>query len=88
MPIFTIKFQLRSYHSDEKFDLEDFKSKEVSAQNLDELFTLLDSFDASFYETIDDASVINSDVNAELEEVAVEYVEIKDAVGTIIYKDK
>lgn len=88
MPTYTVKFQLSSNHSDEKYDLEDFKSKEVTTQNLDELFTLLDNFDSSFYETIDDASVINSDVNAVLEEVEVEYIEIKDAAGTIVYEDK
>ena len=88
MPTFIVKFKLSSYHSDEKFDLEDFKSKEITADGLDELFTLLDDFDTSFYETIDDSLVINSDVNAVLEEVEVEYIEIKDATGTIVYEDK
>ena len=31
MPTYTVKFHLRSYHTDEKFDLEDFQSKEITA---------------------------------------------------------
>ena len=87
MPTYTVKLHLRSYHTDEKFDLQDFQSKEISAKDLDEVFTLLDDFDPSFYQTIDDSSVINHDENAELDEVNVEYVEIKDDKGKIVYED-
>jgi hypothetical protein len=87
MPTYTVRFHLRSYHTDEKFDLEDFQSKEITAADLDEVFTLLDDFDPSFYQTIDDSSVINHDVNAELDEVNVEYIEIKDDKGKIVYED-
>mgnify|MGYP001147830951 CR=1 FL=1 len=67
--------------------LEDFQSKEISAADLDKVFVLLDDFDPSFYETIDDSSVINHDENAELDEVNVEYIEIKDDKGKIVYED-
>ena len=87
MPAYTVRFHLRSYYSDEKFDLEDFQSKEIAAADLDELFTLLDDFDPSFYQTIDDSSVINHDEKAKLEEVNVEYIEIKDDQGKIVYED-
>jgi len=87
MPTYTVRFHLRSYHTDEKYDLEDFQSKEISATDLDEVFVLLDDFDPSFYETIDDSSVINHDENAELDEVNVEYIEIKDDKGKIVYED-
>ena len=87
MPTYIVRFHLRSYHTDEKFDLEDFQSKEITAADLDEIFTLLDDFDPSFYQTIDDSSVINHDENAELDEVNVEYVEIKDDQGKIVYED-
>lgn len=87
MPTYTVKLHLRSYHTDEKFDLQDFQSKEISAKDLDEVFTLLDDFDPSFYQSIDDSSVINHDENAELEEVNVEYIEIKDDQGKIVYED-
>lgn len=87
MPIYTVRFHLRSYHTDEKFDMEDFQSKEITAADLDEVFTLLDEFDSSFYQTIDDSSVINHDENAELDEVNVEYIEIKDDKGKIVYED-
>ena len=87
MSIYTVKFHLRSYYTDEKFDLEDFQSKEITAADLDEVFTLLDDFDPSFYQSIDDSSVINNDENAELEEVNVEYIEIKDDQGKIVYED-
>ena len=87
MPIYTVRFHLRSYHTDEKFDLQDFQSKEITAADLDEVFTLLDDFDPSFYQTIDDSSVINHDENAELDEVNVEYIEIKDDKGKIVYED-
>tara|TARA_B110001450_G_scaffold52027_1_gene48620 strand:- start:172 stop:450 length:279 start_codon:yes stop_codon:yes gene_type:complete len=87
MPTYTVKLHLRSYHTDEKFDLQDFQSKEISAKDLDEVFTLLDDFDPSFYQSIDDSSVINHDENAELEEVNVEYIEIKDDQEEIIYED-
>lgn len=87
MPTYTVRFHLRSYHTDEKFDLEDFQSKEITATDLDEVFALLDDFDPSFYETIDDSSVINHDENAELDEVNVEYIEIKDDQGKIVYED-
>ena len=87
MTIYTVKFHLRSYYTDEKFDLEDFQSKEITAADLDEVFTLLDDFDPSFYQSIDDSSVINNDENAELEEVNVEYIEIKDDQGKIVYED-
>lgn len=87
MPTYTVRFHLRSYHTDEKFDLEDFQSKEITAADLDEVFTLLDDFDPSFYQTIDDSSVINHDENAELDEVNVEYIEIKDDKGKIVYED-
>ena len=87
MPTYTVRFHLRSYHTDEKFDLEDFQSKEITAADLDEIFTLLDDFDPSFYQTIDDSSVINHDENAELDEVNVEYIEIKDDKGKIVYED-
>jgi|TARA_B110000211_G_C13780410_1_gene421665 hypothetical protein len=87
MPTYTVKLHLRSYHTDEKFDLQDFQSKEISAKDLDEVFTLLDDFDPSFYQSIDDSSVINHDENAELEEVNVEYIEIKDDQEKIVYED-
>lgn len=87
MPTYTVKLHLRSYHTDEKFDLQDFQSKEISAKDLDEVFTLLDDFDPSFYQSIDDSSVINHDENAELEEVNVEYIEIKDDQEEIVYED-
>tara|TARA_B100001175_G_scaffold307574_1_gene306954 strand:- start:1094 stop:1369 length:276 start_codon:yes stop_codon:yes gene_type:complete len=87
MPTYTVRFHLRSYHTDEKFDLQDFQSKEITAADLDEVFTLLDDFDPSFYQTIDDSSVINHDENAELDEVNVEYIEIKDDKGKIVYED-
>ncbi len=87
MPTYTVRFHLRSYHTDEKFDLEDFYSKEITAADLDEVFTILDDFDSSFYQTIDDSSVINHDENAELDEVNVEYIEIKDDKGKIVYED-
>ena len=87
MPTYTVRFHLRSYHTDEKFDLEDFQSKEITAADLDEVFTLLDEFDSSFYQTIDDSSVINHDENAELDEVNVEYIEIKDDKSKIVYED-
>ena len=87
MPTYTVRFHLRSYHTDEKFDLEDFQSKEITATDLDEVFALLDDFDPSFYETIDDSSVINHDENAELDEVNVEYIDIKDDQGKIVYED-
>ena len=87
MPTYTVRFHLRSYHTDEKFDLQDFQSKEITAADLDEVFALLDDFDPSFYETIDDSSVINHDENAELDEVNVEYIEIKDDQGKIVYED-
>mgnify|MGYP001386266027 FL=1 len=87
MPTYTVRFHLRSYHTDEKFDLQDFQSKEITAADLDEVFTLLDEFDSSFYQTIDDSSVINHDENAELDEVNVEYIEIKDDKGKIVYED-
>jgi len=87
MPTYTVKFHLRSYYTDEKFDLEDFQSKEITAADLDEVFTLLDDFDPSFYQSIDDSSVINNDENAELEEVNLEYIEIKDDQGKIVYED-
>jgi len=87
MPTYTVKLHLRSYHTDEKFDLQDFQSKEISAKDLDEVFTLLDDFNPSFYQSIDDSSVINHDENAELEEVNVEYIEIKDDQGKIVYED-
>ena len=87
MPTYTVRFHLRSYHTDEKYDLEDFQSKEISATDLDEVFVLLDDFDPSFYQSIDDSSVINNDENAELEEVNVEYIEIKDDQGKIVYED-
>jgi hypothetical protein len=85
--IYTVRFRLRSYHTDEKFDLEDFQIKEITAADLDEVFTVLDDFDSSFYQTIDDSSVINHDENAELDEVNVEYIEIKDDKGKIVYED-
>ena len=87
MPTYTVRFHLSSYHTDEKFDMEDFQSKEITAADLDEVFTLLDEFDSSFYQTIDDSSVINHDENAELDEVNVEYIEIKDDKGKIVYED-
>ena len=87
MPTYTVKFHLRSYYTDEKFDLEDFQSKEITAADLDEVFTLLDDFDPSFYQSIDDSSVINHNENAALEEVNVEYIEIKDDQGKIVYED-
>ena len=87
MPTYTVRFHLRSNHTDDKFDLEDFQSKEITAADLDEVFTLLDDFDPSFYQTIDDSSVINNDENAELDEVNVEYIEIKDDQGKIVYED-
>ena len=87
MPTYKVKFHLRSYYTDEKFDLEDFQSKEITAADLDEVFTLLDDFDPSFYQSIDDSSVINNDENAELEEVNLEYIEIKDDQGKIVYED-
>jgi hypothetical protein len=87
MPTYTVKLHLRSYHNDEEFDLQDFQSKEISAKDLDEVFTLLDDFNPSFYQSIDDSSVINHDENAELEEVNVEYIEIKDDQGKIVYED-
>ena len=87
MPTYTGRFHLRSYHTDEKFDLQDFQSKEITAADLDEVFTLLDDFDPSFYQTIDDSSVFNHDENAELDEVNVEYIEIKDDQGKIVYED-
>ena len=87
MPTYTVRFHLRSYHTDEKFDLEDFQSKEITAADLDEIFTLLDDFDPSFCQTIDDSSVINHDENAELDELNVEYIEIKDDKGKIVYED-
>jgi hypothetical protein len=87
MPTYTVKLHLRSYHTDEKFDRQDFQSKEISAKDLDEVFVLLDDFDPSFYETIDDSSVINHDENAELDEVNIEYIEIKDDKGKIVYEN-
>ena len=51
------------------------------------MFVLLDDFDPSFYETIDDSSVINHDENAELDEVNIEYIEIKDDKGKIVYEN-
>tara|TARA_B100000497_G_C7545289_1_gene329845 strand:- start:105 stop:380 length:276 start_codon:yes stop_codon:yes gene_type:complete len=87
MPTYTVRFHLRSYHTDEKFDQQDFQSKEIIAADLDEVFVLLDDFDPSFYETIDDSSVINHDENAELDEVNIEYIEIKDDKGKIVYEN-
>ncbi len=86
MPTYTVRFHLRSFHKDEKFDLKDFQNKEITAADLDEVFTLLDDFEPSFYQTIDDSSVINHDKNAKLDEVNVEYIEIKDDKSKIVYK--
>jgi hypothetical protein len=87
VPTYTVRFHLRSYYTDEKFNLEDFQSKEITAADLDELFTLLDDFDPSLYESIDDSSVINHDENAALYEVNVEYIDTKDDKGKITYED-
>lgn len=87
MPTYTVRFHLRSYYTDEKFNLEDFQCKEITAASLDELFTLLDDFDPSLYESIDNSSVINHDENAVLDEVNIEYIEIKDEKDKITYED-
>ncbi len=86
MAQFNVTFELKSFYDDESHNLTEIVVEEMDADDLDDLFEILDEGDA--IEEIDDISVINLDTDDSPTEVNIEYVLIMDEAGEVIYKDE
>ena len=86
MSKYKIKFKLSSFYDDEKYNLEKVVSYEIDAKDLDELEEIVD--DTDYVDNIDDSPVINKETDSYPNSINVDYVEIRDGDGKIIYEEQ
>ena len=81
---FKVRFLLSSSYEDEDFDMKDTIEQNIEANNLDDLFDLMDEV----IQELDDSCVINSDTDESPIDVNIEYVRIRDNSGKEVYRDE
>ena len=86
MSIYKIKFKLSSYYDDEKYNLEKIVDHEIDAKDLEELEEIID--DTDYVENIDNSSVINKETDSYPNNINIDYIEIRDGDGKIIYEEQ
>lgn len=86
MATFTVTFQMKSCYDDETHDLTHLDKKDYDADDIDELFDILDEED--FVMDSDDTPVINDEADDSPIEVIVDYVLIHDENGEEVYRDE
>lgn len=86
MSKYKIKFKLSSFYDDEKYNLEKVVSYEIDAKDLDELEEIVD--DTDYVDNIDNSSVINKETDSYPNNINIDYIEIRDGDGKIIYEEQ
>lgn len=85
MGVFSVKFEISSSYEDESEDFNVFIIQDIELENLDSLFSLLD--DSNYIDSLDDTCSYNPVAESRLITTTLEYVEIKDNKGKVVYKD-
>ena len=86
MSTYKIKFKLSSFYDDEKYNLEKIVDHEIDADNLEELEEIID--DSDYVESIDESSVINKETDSYPNTIHVDYIEIKNEDGDLLYEEQ
>ena len=83
---FHVTFELKSFYDDESFNLCGTVVEDMKADDLDDLFEILNEGDAIV--EIDDMCVINLETKNNPIEVTIEYVLITTESEEVVYKDE
>jgi|LWDU01.1.fsa_nt_gi hypothetical protein len=86
MSTYKIKFKLNSFYHDNEYNLEKFVSLKIDADDLEELEEIID--DSDYMSHIDDSSVINKTTENYPKYINIDYIELKDEEGNILYEEK
>lgn len=86
MSTYRIKFKLSSFYEDEKYNLEKIVVHEIDAEDLEELEEIVD--DSGYMESINESPVINKDTDSYPNYINIDYIEIKNEEGDILYEEQ
>ena len=81
--MFTVKFKFFSFHENPKENLVAIVEDYYEAKDLNTLFETLGN-----EEDWDDSCVFNPEAESHCSETRREYIEIKDSMGDVVYKDE
>jgi poly-D-alanine transfer protein DltD len=86
MSTYKIKFKLSSFYDDEKYNLETIVKHEINAKDLEDLEKIVD--DSGYMDSIDNSPVINKDTDSYPNYISIDYIEIKDEHGNLLYEEQ
>jgi len=86
MSTYKIKFKLSSFYEDEKYNLEKFVDHEIDAEDLEDLEEIIN--DSDYMSNMDDSPVINKKTDNYPHSINIDYIEIKDEDGNILYEEQ